>query len=338
MTALVTGGGGFLGGAIVRLLLARGQRVRSLSRSRRAALDQLGVEQCQGDLSDRSSVQRACEGCDAVFHVAAKAGLAGRWRDYHRANVIGTENVLAACRTHGIKRLIYTSSPSVVFGGRDVEGANESVPYPSHYEAHYPRSKAMAERAVLAANGPALATVALRPHLIWGPGDNNLVPRILARGRAGRLWRIGHQSKLIDSVYVDNAAEAHLLAWERLSPGSAIAGKAYFISNGEPLPTWDLVNRILAAGGLAPVTRTVPRRAAWLAGAVCETLYAVACPECEPPMTRFLASELSTAHWFDLSAARQNLGYEPRVSIDEGLRRLAAWLAEDGVAVAPGHG
>src|SRR5262249_4571761 len=162
--------------------------------------------------------------------------------------------------------------------------------------------------------------------------------RILARGRCGRLKRIGHESKLIDSVYVDNAADAHLLAWERLSPGSPVAGKAYFISNGEPLPTWDLVNRILAAGGVAPVTRSVPRSAAWLAGAVFETLYAIACPECEPPMTRFLASELSTAHWFDLSAARRDLGYEPRVSIDEGLRRLAAWLASSGVATALGHG
>src|SRR5262249_39744344 len=156
--------------------------------------------------------------------------------------------------------------------------------------------------------------------------------RILARGRCGRLKRIGHESKLIDSVYVDNAAEAHLLAWERLSPGSAVAGKAYFISNGEPMPTWDLVNRILAAGGVAPVTRTVPRSAAWLAGAGVETAYAIACPQCEPPMTRFLASELSTSHWFDLSAARRELGYEPRVSIDEGLRRLEAWLASSGVA------
>jgi nucleoside-diphosphate-sugar epimerase len=326
--ALVTGGGGFLGAAIVRLLLARGVRVRSLSRSRHPALDALGVEQCQGDVSDRAAVDRACAGCDAVFHVAARAGIAGRWRPYYLANVVGTHNVLDACRKHKIARLTYTSSPSVVFNGRDVEGVDESVPYPRHHEAHYPRSKAMAERAVLRANGPDLATVSLRPHLIWGPGDNHLVPRILARGRAGRLRRIGAKPKLIDSVFIDNAAEAHLLAWERLWPGSPIAGRAYFISNGEPMPTWELIDRILAAGGLPPVTRSVPRGVAWAAGAVCELIWGALWPDEEPPMTRFLASELATAHWFDLSAARRDLGYRPRVGIDEGLRRLAASLVK----------
>lgn len=330
MTALVTGGGGFLGAAIVRLLLERGIRVRCLSRSRHASLDPLGVEQYQGDLSDRSAVDRACEDCDVVFHVAAKAGIAGRWRQYYQANVIGTQNVLDGCRRHKIARLIYTSSPSVVFNGRDMEGVDESVPYPSHYEAHYPRSKAMAERSVLAANGPELATVSLRPHLIWGPGDNHLVPRILARGRAGRLRKIGAKPKLIDSVYVDNAAEAHLLAFERLQPGSPVAGRAYFISNGEPMPTWDLVDRILAAGGVGPVTRSVPQNVAWTAGAVCELVWGVFWPDHDPPMTRFLANELATAHWFDLTAARRDLGYAPRVSIEEGLRRLAASLAAFG--------
>ena len=328
MRALVTGGGGFLGGAIVRRLLAAGHRVRCLSRGRYPDLAALGVEQHQADLADRAALRRACAGCDVVFHVAARAGLGGRWWDYYRANAIGTRNVVSACRDHGIARLVYTSSPSVVFDGRDMEGVHESVPYPHHYEAHYPRSKALAERHVLAANGPDLVTVALRPHLIWGPGDNHLVPRILARARAGRLRRIGAESKLVDSVYVDNAADAHVLAAERLSPGSAVAGRAYFISNGEPLPLWDLVNRILAAGGLGPVTRAVPRRLAWLAGALGEVAWGVFRPGREPPMTRFLASELATAHWFDLAAARRDLGYVPRVSIDEGLARLARWLRD----------
>jgi nucleoside-diphosphate-sugar epimerase len=330
MNALVTGGGGFLGGAIVQRLRARGDRVRSLSRRRYSALEALGVEQIQGDVANLEDVQQAAQGCEIVFHVAARAGLAGRYADFHRANVTGTENVLAACRKVGIGRLVHTSSPSVVFNGRDMEGVDESVPYPAHYEAHYPKSKALAEQTVRAANGPELATVALRPHLIWGPGDTNLVPRILARGKAGRLRRIGTATKLIDSVYIDNAARAHVLAADRLSPGSVVAGKVYFISNGEPMPLWDLVNAILKAGGVAPVTRSVPASLAWGAGFVLEAIYARCWPELEPPMTRFLAGELATAHWFDLSAARRDLGYEPEVSIAEGLGRLEEWLRRSG--------
>lgn len=326
MNALVTGGGGFLGGAIVRLLRARGDSVRSFSRQHYPALAQIGVEQIQGDLADPAAVERACSGCEVVFHVAARAGVGGRYRDYYQANVVGTRHVLEACRSLAIPRLVYTSSPSVVFNGQDMEGVDESVPYPSHYEAHYPRTKAEAEQLVLAANGPNLATVALRPHLIWGPGDNHLVPRILARGRAGRLRRIGSATKRIDSVYIDNAAQAHLLAADRLAVGSPVAGRVYFISNDEPMPTWDLINRILAAGGIAPVTRSVPVWLACAAGAVLETLYALVAPDAEPPMTRFVARELATSHWFNLHAARRDLGYIPQVSIDEGLRRLTDWL------------
>jgi nucleoside-diphosphate-sugar epimerase len=322
MNALVTGGGGFLGGAIVRRLVARGDRVRSLSRGRYPELDALGVEQVQGDVADPGPTEAAITGCDVVFHVAAKAGVWGAYADYHRANVIGTQNVVASCRKHGLRRLVYTSSPSVVFDGRDLEGVDESVPYPKHYEAAYPKTKAEAERLMLAANGADLATVALRPHLIWGPGDNHLVPRILERGRAGRLRRIGRVNKLIDSIYIDNAADAHLLAADRLSPGSPIAGNAYFLSNGEPIPLWDLVNRILATGGLAPVTRSIPTWLAYTAGWLLETAYTVLRRRDEPPMTRFLARELTTAHWFNIGAARRDLGYEPKISLAEGLRRL----------------
>lgn len=326
MIALVTGGGGFLGGAIVRRLRERGDAVRSFSRGRYPALDALGVPQVAGDIADAEAVAAAVKGCDVVFHVAARAGVAGRLADYHRANVVGTKNVLAACRRHGVRRLVYTSSPSVVFDGRDMEGVDESVPYPASYHAHYPRTKAAAEKEVLATNGPDLATVSLRPHLIWGPGDNHLVPRILERGRSGRLRRIGRENKLIDSIYIDNAADAHVLAADRLQPGSPIAGKAYFLSNGEPLPTWDLVNRILACGGVPPVTRSVPVGLAVAAGAILEAVYGLFRPDAEPPMTRFLARELSTAHWFDISAARRDLGYSPAVSIAEGLRRLESSL------------
>lgn len=327
MKALVTGGGGFLGGAIVRLLRKRGDLVRSFSRGTYPELDHLGAEQLQGDLADREALIRAAQGCDVIFHVAAKAGIWGSYADYHRANVTGTENVLAVCRTLGIERLVYTGSPSVVFDGRDVEGSDESLPYPARYEAHYPRTKALAEQLVLSANSSTLATVSLRPHLIWGPGDNHLVPRIIAKGRAGRLRRIGNRPCLVDTVYVDNAAHAHLLAADRLAPGAAVAGKAYFITNGEPIPLWEMVNRILAAAGLPPVTRSVSPRLAYAAGILCEGLWTVLPLPDEPPMTRFVAHELATAHWFNISAARRDLDYAPKISIEEGLERLREWFA-----------
>ncbi|MDD2272518.1 MAG: NAD-dependent epimerase/dehydratase family protein [Desulfuromonadaceae bacterium] len=326
MKVLVTGGGGFLGGAIVRMLRERGDEVRSFSRSDYPALTQLGVEQLRGGLDDRHAVSAAAKGCDLVFHVAAKAGVWGRYHDFYQTNVVGTENVVAACRQNGISRLVYTSSPSVVFDGNDVEGGNEALPYPPRHEAHYPATKALAEQLVLAANSPDLAVVSLRPHLIWGPGDNHLVPRIIARGRAGRLRRIGTRPNLVDTVYVDNAARAHLLAAAQLSPGSIVAGKSYFISNGEPLPLWEMVNRILATADVPPVTRTIAPKLAYSVGCLCEAAWSILRLEGEPPMTRFVAHELSTAHWFDISAARHDFGYHPEISIDEGLQRLRRWF------------
>jgi len=326
MKALVTGGGGFLGGVIVRMLRQRGEGVVSYSRGNYPELERLGVAQCGGDLADREALTRAAAGCDIVFHVAAKAGVWGDYADYYRANVTGTENVIAACRAAGIGRLVHTSSPSVVFDGRDVEGGDESLPYPEKYEAHYPRTKALAEQIVLAANGPDFSTVALRPHLIWGPGDNHLVPRIIARAKAGRLRRIGDRPCLVDTVYVDNAARAHLQAADRLFHGSPVAGKAYFISNGEPLPLWEMVNRILAAAGLPPVNRSISPRLAYAAGVLCEALWGTLRLPGEPTMTRFVAHELATAHWFDISAARRDFGYSPEISIDAGLVRLREWL------------
>ena len=324
MKALVTGGGGFLGGAIVRRLVARGDSVRSLARGEHPELSRLGVECVRGDLGDGDAVHRAAAGCDVVFHVAAKAGVWGGFDDYFRVNVVGTRHVLAACRAEGVARLVYTSSPSVVFNGRDMENVDESVPYPDHHDAPYPATKAAAEREVLAANSRELAVVALRPHLIWGPGDNHLVPRIIARARSGRLRRIRTAPKRIDSTYIDNAAEAHLLAADRLASGGPVAGKAYFVSNGEPMPIWDLVNGILDAAGLPPVARSVPLWAAIAAGAAFEGVFTTFRIAAEPPMTRFVARELATSHWFDLSAARRDLGYVPRVSIAEGLQRLRA--------------
>lgn len=331
MNALVTGGGGFLGLAIVRALRARGDAVRSLSRQEHPALREVGAEHVRGDVADAAAVSAAARGCDLVFHVAAKAGLAGPYEEYHRANVVGTENVLAACRAHGIRRLVHTSSPSVVFNGRDMEGVDESVPYPTHFEAHYPHTKALAEQLVLKANSPTLATVALRPHLIWGPGDNHLLPRLVARAKSGQLRRIGSQRNLVDTVFIDNAADAHLLAADALAPGAACAGKAYFISNGEPVPLWDMVNWMLGAAGLPPITRVVPVPVALTLAWLFESANRLTGSTKEPRLTMFMAREMSTAHWFNIAAAKRDFGYVPRVTTQEGLRRLAEHLRTAGV-------
>jgi 2-alkyl-3-oxoalkanoate reductase len=332
MKALVTGGGGFLGGTIVRLLRKRGDTVRSFSRQSYSWLDTLGVEQIRGDLSDQGAVTDAAADYDIIFHVAAKAGVWGRWDEYYQANVVGTQNVLTACRANGIHRLVFTSSPSVTFAGVDQNGVEESEPYPRQFLAHYPHTKALAEQAVLAANGSELATAALRPHLIWGPGDPHLIPRLIERAKAGRLKRIGRKPKLVDTIYVENAAVAHLQAADRLVPGSPVAGNAYFLSQGQPEPLWDFVNRVLAAANLPPVTRSVPVGLAYAAGTLLEAIYRTLQTRGEPAMTRFVARQLSTAHWFDLTAARRDFGYSPTVSTAEGLNRLSAALKASGIA------
>ncbi|MBX7103523.1 MAG: NAD-dependent epimerase/dehydratase family protein [Gemmataceae bacterium] len=328
MKALVTGGGGFLGGAVVRMLLDRGATVRSFSRGSYPVLDRWGVEQFHGDLGDAAAVARAVRGCDIVYHVAAKAGSWGPYREYFRANVLGTRHVIAACRAAGVARLVFTSSPSVVHAGGDLEGVDETVPIARHFEANYPRTKAQAECEALAANGPDLSVVALRPHLVWGPGDNHLVPRLIARARAGKFRFVGDGRQRVDVTYVDNAARAHLLAGDRLAPGSPVAGRAYFISQGEPVEIKEFINRILAVAGLPPIERHISRRAAMAVASVLEWGHAVFRPDVEPRLTRFLVSQFATSHWYDVSAARRDFGYSAEVSTAEGLVRLGKWLKD----------
>ena len=328
--ALVTGGGGFLGGAIVRRLVDRGWTVHTLQRGIYPKLDDLGVEQIQGDIAEPDTVSRAVEGCDIVFHVAAKVEPWGAFKPFHQTNVIGTENVLEAMRINGVPKLVFTSTPSVIHKKGDLAGVDESEPYPAHFDAAYPQTKAMAEIAVLAANDAALSTIALRPRLIWGPEDGNLVPQLVARARAGQLRFVGGGSNLVDTVYIDNAVDAHMLAADRLASDAPCAGRPYFISNGEPWPLKKIVNGILGAAGLPPEERTVPLNAALAAGVVFEGLHRVFPSKEGPRMTRFIARNFAAAHWFDISAARRDLGYEPRISIKEGLDRLQAWFEEQG--------
>ena len=325
--ALVTGAGGFLGLYLVEQLVARGDRVRGFCRGTYAELDALRVETVRGDLRDRERVLAACRGMDVVFHTAGVAGIGGPWGRYYEINTLGTRNVVEACHQTGVGRLVYTSSPSVTFDGADQEGVDESSPYPARWLAHYPHSKALAEQAVLEANGKqGLLTCALRPHLIWGPRDRHLIPRLLARARSGRLVRVGDGKNKIDTIYVENAAAAHLQAADALCPGSPVAGQAYFLSQGEPVLCWQWIDEILGLAGLAPVRKSISLSMAWKLGAVMETAYHLFRLPGEPPMTRFLATQLARSHYFDISRARRDFGYQPRVSTSEGMKRLKEWL------------
>lgn len=322
---LVTGGGGFLGGAVVSMLLERGDNVTSFSRGSYPALVEAGVTQIQGDLSNPDDVEKAVEGMDCVFHVAAKPGVWGKYADYYNTNTIGTQNIVDACLKHNIKRLIHTSSPSVVFTAGDMEGVDESVPYAEIFHTHYVKTKKMAEDIVLSAvKEKGLKAIILRPHLIWGPKDNHLVPRVIARAK--KLVKIGKRDNLVDTVYIDNAAHAQILADEKLAENPELSGRVYFITQDEPIPMWDMINGILNAGGLQPITKSLPHRVVWCIGAVLEFIYTIFRLPGEPKMTRFVADELASAHWFDISAAKNDLGYKPLVSTEEGLKKLAEWL------------
>lgn len=329
MTTLVTGGTGFLGRRLVGRLLDEGRRVAVLGRTPAPDLEAKGVRFIRAPLEDAPAVEAACAGIDTVFHTAAKVGVWGRSDDFFRANVLGTRALLAGCRRHGVRQLVFTSTPSVVYNGRDLAGADESLPLTTGCPSPYPTTKAIAEREVLAANSAALRTIALRPHLIWGVGDPHLVPRVLARARAGRLRIVGSGKNRVDMVHVENAVDAHLRA-ERALAGPA-AGRAYFITNGEPVVLWDWINGLLAGLGEPPVTKRISLGAAAAAGAVCEAAWRILPLRGEPPMTRFIAAELAKDHWFDLAAARRDLGYTPRITMAEGTAELLAWYRSRGL-------
>lgn len=330
---LVTGGGGFLGLALCKRLRAAGFEVVSISRSHYQLLDEIGVRQLTASLTDMKAVRDACEGCQLVFHVAAKAGVWGPEQDYFATNVDGTANVIAGCQQAGVTTLVYTSTPSVTFAGQDESGIDESTPHASRFLNAYGRTKSLAEKMLLSAQGAEVAgghrmnVVALRPHLIWGPGDPHLVPRVLERGRQGRLALVGQEDKLVDTIYVDNAAWAHLLAACTLlyTPEKA-AGKAYFVSNDDPRPMAEILDRILACDDLPGVNKRVSVPLAYGVGGLLELVYRLLRIESEPPVTRFVARQLSCSHFYDLRAAKTDLGYAPLVSIEEGMKRLQDWV------------
>jgi len=313
------------------MLSARNARVRIFARRRRPEIESGTVETVIGDVRDPQAVDRACRGADTVFHTAGLPGIWGAWAEYYDVNVVGTTNVIQACRRNGVRRLIFTSSPSVVHEGRDIEAGSETLPYARHFKAPYPATKAEAERRVLAANGSdtpngPLFTCAIRPHLLWGPGDPHLVPRILHLARTGRLRQIGDGRNRVDLTHVDNAAHAHLLAAEQLTEGGKAPGQTYFITDGRPVRLWEWISNLLKAAGLPPVSGKLPLPLARILAAACEALYRIARVPGEPPLTRFLVDHLGTSHWFDISKARADLEYDPIVEPEEGFTRLIEWV------------
>ncbi len=321
---LVTGGGGFLGKAIVKKLVKQNFSVISFSRNFYPDLENMGVMQIQGDLADKKAVVKAFKNIDAVFHVAAKFGIWGNFKDFFQVNVTGTKNVISACLENNIKQLIYTSSPSVIFDENDMENVDESVPYPKKYLAAYPETKAMAEKLVKNAAKKGLNTISIRPHLIWGPEADHVVQRIIKR--ANKLKRIGRKDYLVDTIYVDNAADAHLLAFQKLLKNPSLSGNVYFVSQDEPVPFWDMADALLDAAGLPPIKGHVSAKTAYMAGLIFEFVYKLFNIKKEPPMTRFVAKELATSHWFNISKAKKDLGYYPKISTQEGLKRLKQWF------------
>ncbi len=327
MRALVTGGGGFVGSAIVRQLLAKGNEVAVFGRNLYPHLEKLDVRQVQGDILDSALLIRAMQGYDTVFHVAAKTGIWGPKYEFEQTNVTGTRNVLGACFASGVASLVFTSTPSVVFDRSDLHGADETTPYARRFLCYYASSKAVAEQMVLAANSEVLKTCAIRPHLVWGPGDPHLIPRLVARGKRRQLKIIGDGSNLVDTSYIDNVASAHLLAAENLHSSATAAGNAYFISQGEPVNLWDWINDLFRRLDIEPVQKKISFRTAYAAGTLLEGIYMWFSREKEPKMTRFLAEQLAKSHWFSIDKARRDLGYAPRVSTSEGLDKLVKWLA-----------
>jgi len=328
MKVLVTGGGGFLGSAICRQLLARGDDVIAYQRSVAVELEELGIRVVRGDINDAKLLNATVQGVDAIIHTAAKAGLSVNYDDYFAANVSGTQIVLDACRNHGVRKLVFTSSPSVTHGDGDIEGGDESLPYPETYSSPYPQTKARSEQMVMAANGADLHTVSLRPHLIWGPGDNHLLPKLIERAKSGKL-RLPGPDKLIDSIYVDNAARAHLLALDKLdTQPEIVGGKTYFISNDEPVTQARIIGGLLRAAGVRVDIQAISPRLAIAAGTLIETGWKLFGLKSEPPLTRWSAEHLSTAHWYDISAAKRDLGYSADISISDGLEILAGAYRE----------
>lgn len=324
MRVVVTGGGGFVGRGLCHRLRERGHEVTAVGRRPSAELAAAGIPMAIQDLAAtgaEAALTRLVAGATCVFHTAAHVRMWGPREAFVHGNVVATRHVIAACRAAGVASLVFTSSPSVIAGGGDLRGVDESVAYPPRYQAFYPETKAAAEQAVLAAHDRGLRTIALRPHLIFGPGDTNLVPTILRRARAGRLVQVGNGTNLVDLTFIDDCVTAHLLAAQALDERPTAGGRAYFISQGSPVPLWEWINRVLALHGLPPVRRRLSAASARRAATLAEGIWRTFGLTTDPPLTRFLAEEMATDHYFDITAARRELGFAPSCTVWEATAR-----------------
>ena len=324
MKILVTGGAGFLGRHIVDKLLEAGNNdITVLSRRKYPDLEECGIRVISTDLNNKDRLIAACEGIETVFHVASKTGISGKFQDYFQTNVTGTRNLLQAAGLRGVKNFIYTSTPSVVYGSSEICNGTEDLPYPAHYLTAYAATKAEAELLVLSYNGRAgLRTCALRPHLIFGPGDTSLIPRILLKAKSGRLRIVGKGDNLISISYVENTADAHICALHRLSENAAnVCGKAFFINEDVPVNCWVFINKLLEACNIPVIKKRIAGRLAYIIGFILEKTGSLFTPHWEPPLTRFLTLQLSTSHYFDNSQAKKALLWQPKITPEEALHR-----------------
>ena len=321
MKVLITGATSLIGRHTVTAL-ARRHDVSTLQRGVGP-----GVSSTRGDVTDRVALERACADQDAVIHLAAKVGVTGSWAEYEDTNVHGTELLIAAARRAGVRRFVHVSSPSVAHSGSALVGVGAAPADPTTTRGHYATSKALAEIVALDASSDDFPVVAIRPHLVWGPGDTQLIGRIVERARGGRLALVGSGAAMIDTTYVSNAADALVAALDR---APSVAGRAFVVSNGEPRTVHELVVRITEAAGLDWRPRRVPITLARMGGAIAERTWDRLGRTDDPPMTSFLAEQLSTAHWFDQRETRSALGWEPAVPLAEGFDRLRHALAMGG--------
>lgn len=325
---LVTGGGGFLGYGLVKKLTTLGYQVRTVSRNRYKKLKKLGVEQVIGDIKERSVVERACDGVDAIFHTAAKTNPWGSYSEFYKTNVVGTENLIESALACGVSAFIHTSSPSVIAGGHDLEGVDESYPFPEKFHSSYGETKALAEKRIYAAAKRGLPVIVLRPHAIWGPGDTTLIPRILAR--ADRMRQIGDGENLLDTIYIDNAVDAHIRAMRKLAKDNSLSGNCYFVCQGEPVKLWELIDKILLWSGKSITKPPLSHKKAYTVACILEGFYKLFKIKSEPFITRYVVDELATSHWFSLKAIKRDLGFKATVSMKEGLRLTEKWFREQG--------
>ncbi|MGN6742635.1 MAG: NAD-dependent epimerase/dehydratase family protein [Amnibacterium sp.] len=320
---LVTGASGYLGAAVARALVAAGHGVRTLQRRPSGVA---GARDVLGSVTDASARRAALEGAEAVVHLAAKVSLAGDAAEFAAVNVAGTRGLLDDAAAAGVDRFVLVSSPSVAHTGEAIQGDPARPAEPERARGEYARTKAAAELLALAADRPGFAVLAVRPHLVWGPGDPQLVARIQERARRGRLPVVGSGAALVDTCYLDDAVSGILAALDALP---RVHGRAYVLTSGEPRPIGELIAGICAAAGVPAPRRHVPARLARAAGALVEAVWRVRPGEDEPPMTRFLAEQLSTAHWFDQRATRTDLEWVPPVGVTRGLARLVAGTGRD---------